>query len=211
MFFQALVRDQCRCLLTGVLDIDVAVAFPGRHIPDAHATITEAAYIFPEPSNTGISTTDENDPELNYAASVWAVMARFGNNLAFDDLNGSTIHRLENVMTLSIDIHRYFDNLQLWLESTDTPHTYRPNSVNLIYRGRIPPTVTFTTHDPVNFPLPSPEYLRLHAAAARVAHLSGAGEYINKILRDVEETRVLSTDGSSAELLAAALRGISVQ
>jgi hypothetical protein len=34
-----------------------------------------------------------------------------------------------------------------------------------------------------------------------VAHLSGAGEYINNILRDMETTRVLAKDGSSADLL----------
>ena len=79
-----------------------------------------------------------------------------------------------------------------------------------MYRRNIPTTVTFTTPDPEKLPLPSPDYLRLHAAAARVAHLSGAGEYINKILRDMEKTRVLSNDGSSALLLTAALEGISV-
>jgi len=34
-----------------------------------------------------------------------------------------------------------------------------------------------------------------------VSHLSGAGEYIDNILRDVETTRVLVKDGSSADLL----------
>ena len=50
-------------------------------------------------------------------------------------------------------------------------------------------------------PPPDPRYLRLHAACAQAAHLSGAGEYINNILRDMETTRVLAKDGSSADLL----------
>lgn len=72
----------------------------------------------------------------------------------------------------------------------------------------MPPTVTFMSLDPERLPLPSPLYLRLHAAAARVAHLSGAREYVNKILLDMEETKVLSSDGSSALLLTEALEGI---
>jgi hypothetical protein len=52
-----------------------------------------------------------------------------------------------------------------------------------------------------NLPPPDPRYLKLHAACAQVAHLSGAGEYIDNILRDVETTRVLAKDGSSADLL----------
>ena len=54
--------------------------------------------------------------------------------------------------------------------------------------------------------LPNPVYLRIHAACCRVAHLSGAGEYVDKILDDVEDTRVLSKDGSSAHILSFVLQ-----
>ena len=66
-------------------------------------------------------------------------------------------------------------------------------------------TVTFTSPDPVKLPVPSPWYLDLHAACCRVAHLSGAGQCIDDILRDMEDTQVLSQDGSSAEVLKYAL------
>ncbi|EIW65116.1 uncharacterized protein TRAVEDRAFT_110998, partial [Trametes versicolor FP-101664 SS1] len=48
--------------------------------------------------------------------------------------------------------------------------------------------------------LPDPRYLRLHAACARVAHLSGAAECIAKILRE-EAIKVLASDGGSSSLL----------
>jgi hypothetical protein len=70
----------------------------------------------------------------------------------------------------------------------------------------IPATVAFTSRDK-KLPLPDPRYLRIHAACAKVAHLSGAAEYIDVIFRDMEDTRVLATNGSSAELLSYALRG----
>jgi len=70
----------------------------------------------------------------------------------------------------------------------------------------IPVTVVFTSRDK-KLPLPDPRYLRIHAACAKVAHLSGAAEYIDGIFRDMDDTRVLATNGSSAELLSYALRG----
>jgi len=72
-------------------------------------------------------------------------------------------------------------------------------------------TVTFTTPDLQNLPLPSPEYLKIHAACARVAHLSGAGEHIDQVLRELEDTKVLSKDGASAEALEHALLPLSQQ
>ncbi|KAH9910957.1 uncharacterized protein B0H18DRAFT_842565, partial [Fomitopsis serialis] len=182
---KAFIRDGYRCMLTGAFDMFSVERKP--HILPANApiTITHAAHIFSGSANVGTSGTDQDGANHKYAAPVWAV---FGNTRVLDELHGANVHRLENVMTLRLNEHSFFDRLKLWLEST-------------MYRREIPPTMTFTTPDPEKLPLPSPDYLRLHAAAARVAHLSGAGEYIDKLLRDMEETRVLSNDGSSALLL----------
>ena len=64
-------------------------------------------------------------------------------------------------------------------------------------------TVHFIAHS--NSPLPNPKYLAIHAACCRVAHMSGAAEYLDGILRDMEELQVLSEDGASADVLAFAL------
>jgi len=72
------------------------------------------------------------------------------------------------------------------------------------------PQIEFTTPDPENhLPFLSPEYLQIHAACARVAHLSGAAEHMDKILRELEDIRVLSKDGASAEALEYALFPLS--
>lgn len=68
--------------------------------------------------------------------------------------------------------------------------------------------VVFESID-LSLPLPSPAYLELHAACCRVAHLSGAAEYIESIWSDMEDTQVLAADGSSATLIKA-LSQISV-
>ena len=67
--------------------------------------------------------------------------------------------------------------------------------------------MTFTTPNPATLPVPSPELLALHAACAKVAHLSGAGEYIDKIDRDIEDLGVLSYDGASSNILNHAFLG----
>ena len=66
------------------------------------------------------------------------------------------------------------------------------------------PSVTFRT-ERIDLPLPSPDLLKLHAACAKVAHLSGAGELIDDIQRDMESTPVLNENGTSANLLSRAL------
>lgn len=93
----------------------------------------------------------------------------------------------------------------------DVPHKYRLQAPNPAFLNSYPATVTFTTPDEKTYPLPDPQYLKLHAAAAKVAHLSGAAEYIDDILRDMEETFVLSEDGASARVLEYALLSIGRQ
>ena len=73
-------------------------------------------------------------------------------------------------------------------------------------------------HNPVTFAsakqdlaLPSPKYLAVHAACAKITHMSGAAEFIDKALRDMESINVLANDGGSACLLEAALMVLAVR
>lgn len=45
----------------------------------------------------------------------------------------------------------------------------------------------------------------MHATCCKVAHLSGAAEYLDKLAQDKEELGVLENDGSSSEVLAHAV------
>jgi hypothetical protein len=66
--------------------------------------------------------------------------------------------------------------------------------------------VTFKSHNG-NFDLPDPRYIKMHAACCRVAHMSGAAEYMDDILDDLDEgqTKVLSEGGSGNKILGFAL------
>ncbi|KAH9935823.1 hypothetical protein B0H21DRAFT_699177 [Amylocystis lapponica] len=124
------------------------------------------------------------------------------------DLNCSAVHRLENVLTLDLDTRAKFDQLQVWFEPGTSENSYNLRSVKPYYVQHISNPTALTTRDDI--PLPSPVYLALHATCARVAHLSGAGRYVDRILRDMECIPVLANDGSSAEVLNYALARIDV-
>ena len=54
--------------------------------------------------------------QKEYSGGVWAVMERFGNISMKNELNGSNVHRLSNILTLSNEIHYLFDELYIWFE-----------------------------------------------------------------------------------------------
>ena len=52
------------------------------------------------------------------------------------------------------------------------------------------PTLEESTIEP-----PNPAYLKVHAAFAKVLHLSGAAEYVEKVERDADMEGTLRLDG----------------
>ncbi len=54
-------------------------------------------------------------------------------------------------------------------------------------------------------PHPSRRYFQLHDACAKISHLSGAGEVVEQLFRDIEDLKVLAEDGGSSGLLSLAL------
>jgi len=135
--FKALVRDGFRCVISGRYDIP-SVKGNEEMKKELNEEVlfctTQCAHIFPESTNANISGNEQANKvcfhltyksfylspgQLHYAASVWAVLDRFGYKKPFHELNGDKIHRLENVFTLSYDVHILFDALQLWLEPVE--------------------------------------------------------------------------------------------
>lgn len=175
------------------------------NVENVKVTYTSASHIFPRSINSCIADTNEGGAKLDYAASVWAVVERFGEILVVDELNGDSIHRLENVMTMDQVLRIYFDTYWIWLMPTETMNKYQVCSRDPKLIEELPSVARLETPDPVDFPLPDPCYLALHAACAQVSHLSGAREYTEHDLRDLEEMRALAKDGSFASALKFAL------
>jgi HNH endonuclease len=109
-------------------------------------------------------------------------------------IEGNDIDRPRNAITLTNSLHDVFGNFDIFFEppaSDHPPHTYRISS--LLPDGFLPDLpVTRTlylsksrTIDP-----PSPRLFALHRAIAHILHLSGAGDYIDKMFRDVEKNGI---------------------
>jgi len=136
---------------------------------------------------------------------MWAVMHCFGYEELLDELNGSKVHRLENVMTLVPGFHMDFDRLDIWFIATKEMNRYKLEASDPSFLRSYPDFVTFTTSDPEKLPVPSPTYLVIHAACAKVAHLSGAAACIDKFYQDMEDGKTLDPNGASANMLEHAI------
>jgi len=204
---QALIRDGYRCVVTGKYDMRSVMKIQELEDivfldPSATSEATQCAHIFAESTNSSI---DPGLAKRDYAATMWAVMRRFGHEELPAELNGSKVHRLENVMTLVPGFHLKFDQLMVWFVATPEEHKYKLEAVKPYILRDYPEYVTFTTPDPVKLPVPSPVYLAIHAACAKVAHLSGAAECLDKFYQDMEDGTGLDPNGTSAEMLEHAI------
>jgi hypothetical protein len=113
-------------------------------------------------------------------------------------IDGEDIDRPFNAMTLTHELHRRFGALEIYFESQGG-YTYKVCS-----------TKSYPWQDHPCFPLmrtlflssnrtidpPSSRLLAVHRACALILQLSGAGEYIDKVLRDQADQHVRA-DGST--------------
>ena len=58
------------------------------------------------------------------------------------------------------------------------------------------PTITLTAHDPT-YALPSRILLEIHAAIARILHITGMGQLIDKIMEDRAAIGCFAPDGTT--------------
>lgn len=123
-------------------------------------------------------------------------------------IEGTNMHRPYNAITLSLEMYQRFGQFHIYFEriaDVDAPpHTYRINSF-LPFSNQFPVIRTLYTH--LSIDPPSERLLALHSAIGHILHLSGAGDYIQVILRDMEDGFVRE-DGPTqlGDLLSIALQ-----
>ncbi|KAG6856425.1 hypothetical protein H0H87_004551 [Tephrocybe sp. NHM501043] len=206
----ALLRDGYKCTLSGLYDKSSVEKFPeldDTQRDDEITVFTQVAHIFSESAQDG---------DQDYAGTVFAMLKMFGLENRARELYGAGVNGLHNVITMYMDFHMSFDQLRLWLEPVPgMANTYQicgPDSTKGFFTPFKPDRrVTFTVEPSAaeaaarqgkTLSLPDPCLLSLRAACSRVAHLSGAAEHHDKILRDLEEIPVLADDGSMADFLS---------
>ncbi|EKM51666.1 uncharacterized protein PHACADRAFT_261937, partial [Phanerochaete carnosa HHB-10118-sp] len=214
----ALARDGFRCMLSGEYDLNSAKRNPAIRSDTSYGRAhTNCCHILSE------STLQDADPDnlyhdskRSYAATVLAVLESFGlKSIVAEVTRQNGIHHLSNVLTMITQFHQLFDSLHLWLEATNTPSEYKicvADEGDLSLYALKTRTVRFEVHVPGrdDLPLPDPRLLAVHAACARVVHMSGAAEYMDKCDRDAEDMQVLAEDGSSSAVLLEQLQRIAI-
>lgn len=114
-------------------------------------------------------------------------------------IEGVDIDRPRNAITLSLAMHKFFGNFEIFFKrvADDTADTYQIQAFHpfLAAQLQFPIRRTLFSHPSIDPPLE--RLLELHSAIGHVLHLSGAGDYINDILRSMEDGGVVREDGST--------------
>jgi len=131
-------------------------------------------------------------------------------------VEGYDIDRPYNAITLTLEFHRRFGDLEVHFEHVpySVPPTYvvRETKPSRFSDQLLPITRTLFTAQSID--PPSQRLLALHRACAFVFHMSGAGEYVNRVLLDMDEGQVKSdgtTDIATLLKLKLGTSGHSVQ
>ncbi|KAI0641332.1 hypothetical protein C8Q79DRAFT_1014286 [Trametes meyenii] len=163
----ALVRDNYRCMVTGVPDLDAVSLNLTPGVPDGNFAVTRCSHIFPDV----LGNVEVGGSTMKYeAATVWTILQRFGYRDVCAELGpaaqGANLHRLENVITLDTKIHHIFDTMRMWFEAVEgQPNCYNIKlAPSMVRPSFIPKRVQFVSHHP-GLPLPSPRYLEVHATS----------------------------------------------
>ncbi|KAL4251999.1 hypothetical protein ABKN59_005834 [Abortiporus biennis] len=220
----ALVREGYCCMVTGAFDFHSAETSPERFHEwmrtsgKSYISPTQCCHIIPQSVNNfeSAKVMDKMTGTDSNSSTFWTIVQNFGYVDLRSQLKGAKIHDLSNIITLHRILHDKFDSLELWLEKVDNEkNTYKicfaPGIEAYLKYARVPVTdkVTFSVNYQESLgaqvPLPNPRYLQLHATCCRIAHLSGATEYLTQIHQGIEELPVLSQDGGSADVLSLAL------
>ncbi|RMZ81844.1 hypothetical protein DV738_g2137, partial [Chaetothyriales sp. CBS 135597] len=203
-------RDEHRCVITGFFDTveaiqrrkalgDEARDDRGIRFIDERPKCkkVEVAHILP---HSLMSRPSGENAELNSSKkTALAILDMFDHGVTHL-IENQQIDRPFNAISLIHDLHFWFGDFKLCFEPDDNQeHTYRIEWLgdDLLYPADLPTgaRVVLSTADPT-IDRPSPRLLAIHRAIARIMHMSAAGEYIDQILRDLDEGKVLA-DGTT--------------
>ncbi|QSS50023.1 hypothetical protein I7I53_10569 [Histoplasma capsulatum var. duboisii H88] len=218
-----LVRDHHRCVVTRKFDITEArmrLARDKNCMDDDGKLLEteqrdnfqylEVAHILPH-CLTKVASGDEDLVRMNPAAprvllthlkaeskkNVLRILDMFDPGITHL-INGPKIDSPSNAVTLTLDNHRRFGEFQIYFEPTGRAYEYRIHSAEggFLRDPFFPVTRTLMLSPNHTIDPPSPRLLSIHRAISLILKLSGAAEYIDQTLRDLEQATV-EADGST--------------
>ncbi|KAI0261063.1 hypothetical protein BC834DRAFT_973009 [Gloeopeniophorella convolvens] len=198
----ALARDNFRCVFTGAINQGIFINHYALFSDPSEfeADVTECCHVIPEGINS--FSVREVDDEMSSSANVWTIFRHLGYPNFVDELVGAGVYSLTNTLTMKVRLRLHFDRLTLWLDATNIPNRYKVCTAGgaiaetIFHHAKAREFVEFTSTD-ASLALPSAEYLALRAACCRVAILSGAADWYNKLEKDAEELELGTPNASS--------------
>ncbi|KAI1272767.1 hypothetical protein F5Y07DRAFT_286290 [Xylaria sp. FL0933] len=217
-----LIRDRHRCVISRKFDLREAADRMRKAGNDAldddgnllredenSVDVLEVAHILPH----SLVKTDAGSELSPSKQAALAILNMFDGGVVHL-IEGTDIDRPRNALTLTTTLHSLFGDFQVFFEPLPSQlHTYRIDSFYpriLLRDPAFPITRTLYLSDHRTIDPPSPRLLALHRAIAHILHLSAAGDYIDKLLRDMDGQSVFA-DGSTEldRLVRFGLRGWS--
>jgi hypothetical protein len=169
--------------------------------------------------------------QFEWAKTAGAIIERFGGFSTHEVLGEQNLNSPRNAFMASNAPHQEFDRLDMWLTPAKVcstvlslvsrieinyyqdEHGVIPNSYDVTsYRGEnwlammgtgVMSRITFQPKQVGKeiIPAPDPRIIALHAACAKVAHMSAAAEHLEVVFRDPEQLRVMTDDGAFLNLV----------
>lgn len=105
-----------------------------------------------------------------------------------------------NALTLSLGLRKAFGDFEIYFDpEAGFPNRYTIKALEPRIRRQCPLPVTrdLLTATDRNIDFPLPRLLTIHKACCIIMRASGAGEYINRVLDDMEDLGVLRSDGTT--------------
>ncbi|EAW13473.1 HNH endonuclease signature motif containing protein [Aspergillus clavatus NRRL 1] len=201
-----LIRDHHRCVVTRKFDIAEARKRrakdknceddDGKRLdsePHDNFVHLEVAHIIPH----CLMAVAPGDSELSDSKkNVLRILDMFDPGITHL-IDGPKIDSPLNALTLTLECHRLFGEFQIYFEPTGKPYEYSIDSTEsgFLRDPFFPVTRTLMLSPHRTIDPPSPRLLGVHRAIAHILKLSGAGDYIEQILR-MEQVAV-EADGST--------------
>ncbi|EDN11043.1 predicted protein [Histoplasma mississippiense (nom. inval.)] len=156
----------------------------------------EVAHILPHSLNSMASgNTELSDSKKN----VIQLLTMFEPGITHL-IEGQDIDSPKNALTLTHHYHRLLGEFEIYFEPIEGAYNrymIKSTERDPILRDRLlPVTRTLSLSPSRTIDPPSSRLLKVHRAIALILKLSGAGEYIENILRDMEDVKV-KEDGST--------------
>ncbi|CDO71725.1 hypothetical protein BN946_scf184920.g9 [Trametes cinnabarina] len=214
---QTLLRDNHRCVFTGIIDAQSYLANIAADVdPGTMALATNVAHIISQSIAENIDgVPPAQQAKFQWARTAGAMIERFGGFNAHEVLGHDNLHNPKNAFTATQTPHMYFDSLDLWLTPAmdaqgqvvcDTYNVCHADGFGPAIRAAaIKPQVTFRSvvDKGKEIHAPDPRIIELHAACAKIAHMSGAAELLREFYMDMDSIAVMTQPHAAYKLTRA--------